>query len=219
MRNCIDCNVKLKNRSRRTVRCRGCHLKYMTLHPKGRKTGSCVSCGKKLSTKINKTSKCVNCSNRIPWNKGKQGIQPPWNKGISRFINKEHARLSRNENRRIKRKEMTAFEFISDRIRTLIRNSLKRVSLKKNTKTATLLGCSTDEFKKHLESQFTDGMSWNNYGNRNDQWNIDHIVQLCEFDLTDLGQQLIAFNYKNCRPLWARLNKTRPRINKGITIK
>jgi len=83
---------------------------------------------------------------------------------------------------------------------------MKKVGVRKDTKTAMLLGCSTSEFYKHLEAQFIDGMNWGNYGNKDGQWNIDHIVKLCEFDLTEKTEQMIAFNFMNCRPLWAKDN-------------
>ena len=36
------------------------------------------------------------------------------------------------------------------------------------------LGCNIERFKKHIEQQFTEGMSWENYG----EWNIDHKIPL-----------------------------------------
>jgi len=68
-----------------------------------------------------------------------------------------------------------------------------------------LLGCSWRHFKKHLESQFTEGMSWENYG----EWHVDHIHPLMTYDLTKRGQQRQAFNYKNLRPLWGDENRKR----------
>lgn len=95
---------------------------------------------------------------------------------------------------------------LADRIRTLIRNSLRRVSLRKDTKTATLLGCSTAMFKAHLEQRFDAGMSWSNYGNGTGKWSIDHIRPLASFDLSARKNQLVAFNYLNCQPLWSLEN-------------
>ena len=83
--------------------------------------------------------------------------------------------------------------------RTRTRHILKN---NKNVKTHELLGCSFDELKLHLESQFKKGMNWKNMG----EWHIDHIIPLAAFDLTKLENQLIAFNYKNLQPLWAKEN-------------
>ena len=56
--------------------------------------------------------------------------------------------------------------------------------------------------KKWIESQFVDGMSWDNHG----EWHIDHIRPCASFDLTDPEQQKECFNYKNLQPLWAKDN-------------
>jgi len=61
-----------------------------------------------------------------------------------------------------------------------------------------LLGCSLKHFKEHLEKQFIEDMSWNNYG----KWEIDHIKPCCKFDLTNVLEQEECFNYKNQQPLW-----------------
>lgn len=65
-----------------------------------------------------------------------------------------------------------------------------------------LLGCSYEKFKTHLESQFTPGMTWDNYGD----WHIDHRRPCASFDLSQESQQLECFNYQNLQPLWAKDN-------------
>ena len=67
-----------------------------------------------------------------------------------------------------------------------------------------LIGCSIPKMRKHLEKKFKKGMTWQNHGRYG--WHIDHIRPLEKFDLSDPKQQLIAFNYKNCQPLWWREN-------------
>lgn len=62
------------------------------------------------------------------------------------------------------------------------------------------LGCSIDELKVYLEFQFQDGMSWENYG----EWEIDHIVPLFKFDLTNSEQVKKACNFSNLQPLWKK---------------
>lgn len=213
---CIDCGGKTKNRSKSTKRCRACSLKYRA-NLGGRKTGLCKTCGKKLSTKVNKTGMCKICSGKAftPWNKGVVGLIP-WNKGKSIFKNQEEYKI----HARIKRKSLRAIEEpvkkIPDRIRTLIRNSIRHNTngvRRKNSKTEAIIGCSISAFIKHIESQFTDQITWKNYGNGHGKWNIDHILPISSFDLTDNNQIKEVFNYKNCRPMWAIDN-----IKKGAKI-
>lgn len=75
---------------------------------------------------------------------------------------------------------------------------------KKKSTTIELLGCSPNEFRKHLESLWTSGMSWDNYGPTG--WHIDHIKPCASFDLTDPAQQKACFHWTNCQPLWAKDN-------------
>jgi hypothetical protein len=72
----------------------------------------------------------------------------------------------------------------------------------KKTSTIKSLGCSIEQLKKYLESQFQPGMSWNNYG----KWHIDHIRPLSSFDLTCVKQFKQACHHANLQPLWARDN-------------
>jgi hypothetical protein len=126
-----------------------------------------------------------------------------WNKGSRKYESEEAKNLAAKARRKERRSQRNTQEFISDRIRTLIRNSLHHRGITKDTKTATLLGCSVKEFAYYLESKFSDGMTWANYGNKPGNWNIDHILPLASFDLRDEEQQKAAFHYSNCRPLWA----------------
>jgi len=64
-----------------------------------------------------------------------------------------------------------------------------------------LLGCTVDELRQHLESQFKDGMTWGNWGRSG--WHIDHKKPLVLFDLTDPAQLAEACHYSNLQPLWA----------------
>lgn len=64
-----------------------------------------------------------------------------------------------------------------------------------------LVGCSLKELKIHLESQFLEGMNWQNHSYCG--WHVDHIVPLSSFDLTNSAQVTKAFHYSNLQPLWA----------------
>jgi len=78
-------------------------------------------------------------------------------------------------------------------------------ALKGNPKPSTtmkLVGCSIDFLKQHLESKFTEGMSWKNYGS----WHVDHIIPCASFDMSKIEDQKSCFYYTNLQPLWAEEN-------------
>ena len=75
---------------------------------------------------------------------------------------------------------------------------------KKSKRTLELLGCSVEFLKNHLESQFKEGMSWDNYGHGG--WVVDHIRPCASFDLSKESEQRKCFNYKNLQPLWEEDN-------------
>jgi hypothetical protein len=72
----------------------------------------------------------------------------------------------------------------------------------KTGKTMELTGCTRDELMGHLASKFTEGMTWQNYG----EWHIDHIRPCASFDLTCAEQQRECFHWSNLQPLWAADN-------------
>ena len=82
-------------------------------------------------------------------------------------------------------------------LRVRIYTALKGTAKSKTT--MKLLGCTIEEFWKHLEKKFIKGMTRENYGS----WHADHIRPCASFDLGEPGQQEICFHYKNFQPLWA----------------
>ena len=85
--------------------------------------------------------------------------------------------------------------------RTRIYEALQGRTDKTKT-TKELIGCSIEELKEHLKSQFTEGMSWDNYG----EWHVDHIKPCATFDFRNESELNECFNYKNLQPLWAKDN-------------
>lgn len=79
--------------------------------------------------------------------------------------------------------------------------AFKSVNLSKCISSSELIGCSIDFFKEYIESKFTKGMTWENWGLYG--WHIDHIIPCASFDLSNLEQQKLCFNYSNMQPLWA----------------
>lgn len=107
---------------------------------------------------------------------------------------------------------------LSKNIRNLIRNSIKVNKFSKKSKTHEILGCTFEEFKKHLEFKFKSWMNWGNYGNWNGQpkemniaWDIDHIIPLStaitENDVLKLN------HYSNLQPLCSFTNRYLKRNN------
>lgn len=95
---------------------------------------------------------------------------------------------------------------IAEKIRTKTRKILLGM-IKDQDRCMAFLGTNTALFRKHIESQFTAGMSWDNYGK--DGWTLDHVIPLNMYDLTKPKEYAKATNYKNTRPLWAKQNQSR----------
>lgn len=72
----------------------------------------------------------------------------------------------------------------------------------KSLPTMMLIGCEIDFLMFHLQKQFKDGMSWDNYG----KWHVDHIMPCSSFDLSKPEEQIKCFHYSNLQPLWAKDN-------------
>lgn len=96
------------------------------------------------------------------------------------------------------------YKNLNNRLAKNLRNRLRQAVVKgyKNGSSVRDLGCSINEFRLYLESKFEFGMSWDNYGSNINCWNMDHIIPLSQFDLTDREQLLRACHYTNLQPMW-----------------
>lgn len=107
---------------------------------------------------------------------------------------------------KLKNKTDLSFKILKN-LRTRISQVIRGKN--KSQSTLKLLGCSVAFLKKHLESKFTEGMSWNNYGrgwNGKKEWHIDHKTPCYAFDLLKPEEQIKCFHYTNLQPLWATEN-------------
>jgi len=78
-------------------------------------------------------------------------------------------------------------------------------ALKRQTNSPILeqyVGCNLNDLRKHIESQFQEGMTWNNHGRSYGQWQIDHIIGCNNFDLSNEAERKQCFYYVNLRPMW-----------------
>lgn len=94
------------------------------------------------------------------------------------------------------------------RMRCAMSSMVKRILEKsgdaKESVAETILGYSKTEFVKHIESQFTKKMSWDNYGK---YWQIDHIVPVAHFFRIGEKRPAVINALTNLRPLEAEKNK------------
>ena len=148
----------------------------------------------------------------------KQNIYYLENKDVIRDIQREY-RENNRESLTIKNREYSKkyknkksndiLWVLSSRIRTMIGNSLRGNGYLKESKTETILGCSFEEFKLYLESNFQDWMTWENRGLYNGElnygWDIDHIIPL---DSAETEEDIIKLNhYTNLQPLCSYTNR------------
>jgi hypothetical protein len=92
---------------------------------------------------------------------------------------------------------------LNNSIRGSISKSITR-GTKRNRRWGDLVGYNIDQLKRHLEKQFLEGMSWDNYG----EWHIDHIVPISVFNFErpeDIDFKR-CWSLKNLHPLWKTEN-------------
>lgn len=93
--------------------------------------------------------------------------------------------------------------------KVLARNSIRKMILHNNNRSNVFADYGRERFIEHIESQFRDGMTWENYG----EWEIDHIISLNKFNfVTSDGSinedELIRANsLGNLQPLWRIENR------------
>jgi hypothetical protein len=97
---------------------------------------------------------------------------------------------------------MTLAIRLATNIRCSISMRLREINSIKDEKTLNIVGLNSwGEFKKHIENQFTEGMNWDNYGNKIEtDWSIDHIIPISTATTLDEIKKLN--HYTNLRPMW-----------------
>lgn len=89
-----------------------------------------------------------------------------------------------------------------------IRNSLNRCMdnfAGKREKAEKLLGYTCEQLRSHIESQFKEGMSWDNRS----EWHIDHIKPVSAFIKEEIADPAIINALNNLQPLWAHENRSK----------
>jgi uncharacterized protein (DUF2132 family) len=79
----------------------------------------------------------------------------------------------------------------------MLSSVIRRFGGKKELSTYETLGYSAEQLKKHLENLFTEGMSWENWG----EWHIDHKIPISCFNKNE--DPKVVNSLDNLQPLWA----------------
>ena len=128
-----------------------------------------------------------------------------WNKD-----NREHVNKYKRDYERKRRAEDPKYR-LGIRTRTAVWQLLKERNINKTNKTFALLGYTLEELMIHLEKQFTDGMTWDNYG----EWHVDHKIPMASFNFktTDVEGFKLCWCLNNLQPLWGPDN-----LSKGTKL-
>ena len=218
--------------------------RHLWLIKKGLISSRCFKCSRFKKGEIN--SGCFKSGHipinpykkgMIPWNKGMNG----WKKKVvlskeERYKRKREADINYKKNHKeelnekqriygknhlLERKLYLNSKYKNDinfRLGTNLRNRLRRLLKKEKSSKIAIknLGCTIEELKNHLGSQFLPGMTWMNHGIFG--WHIDHIIPLSYFDLTIEEHIKKACHYTNLQPLWSIDNIKKGGI-KNVKIK
>lgn len=184
----------------------------------------CNSCRKYLCfSKFNFCKKCKNnlrhtCSEcekiaRIKYKKTESYIEYlNLNREKKNKYNRELYQRSKDRvNKRIRDKRKSDPIYgLSYTVRTNISNKLRKfLSGSKERKTYDILGCTSEEFAKYIESKFETWMTWENRGLYNGElnygWDLDHIIPICS---AKTDEDVYKLNHwSNFQPLCSKINR------------
>lgn len=174
----------------------------------------CKKCHKEYAKDYYEKNRVViNEKNRTWYNANQDSLRQYRAKHAARAIarsrswyhnNKERAKasVSLRYKERLANDPTYAFKY---KLRWELRLLLTKKYMCKNILSA--LQCTREELMHHLESKFSDGMNWGNYG----EWQIDHIIPLKIAKDIDTVRKLN--HYLNLQPLWKSDN-----IKKGAKL-
>jgi uncharacterized protein YktA (UPF0223 family) len=141
----------------------------------------------------------------------KRASQKAWRENNKESIKKSNKAYS-SANREAKREYDRAYEKKKRETDPLynLRKSIRASSYRsfkgeaKSKTTEKLIGCTYNDFKDYITSQFVGEMNWDNYGQL---WHVDHIIPLAvieDVSQTELISSLCHFT--NLQPLFAADN-------------
>jgi hypothetical protein len=132
------------------------------------------------------------------WSKNKKEHRKEYLKQY-REKNKEKIKEVKRTYQKEKRHTDPIYKLISN-FRTAIYTVLKENKLDKYTNYFNMVGYTAEQLKSHLEVQFKEGMTWENYG----EWHVDHIKPISSFTFETCEDEefKICWSLDNLQPMW-----------------
>jgi hypothetical protein len=117
--------------------------------------------------------------------------------------NIDNIRKTKRDYERNRKSRDPLYKLISN-FRTAIYQVLKENNVEKNKSYFDILQYTPEELINHLEKQFTDTMTWDNYG----VWHVDHKLPITSFDIREMGDKefMRCWCLDNLQPMWGEEN-------------
>ena len=128
-----------------------------------------------------------------------------WNNYIKEYRknNVDKIRQIKRDYERNRKASDPLYKLITN-FRTAIWTVLKESNVDKYGHYFDVLQYSPDELINHLEKQFKDDMTWDNYG----IWHVDHKLPITSFDIQEMGDEefMKCWSLDNLQPMWGEEN-------------
>jgi len=128
-----------------------------------------------------------------------------WNEYIKEYREKnvDKIRKIKRDYERTRKANDPLYKLVAN-FRTAIWTVLKENKMDKYGHYFEILQYSPEELATHLENQFTEGMSWENYG----EFHIDHIIPISSFNIQEIGDNefMRCWSLENLQPMWGEEN-------------
>jgi len=117
--------------------------------------------------------------------------------------NVDKIRQIKRDYERYRKASDPAYKLIAN-FRTAIYQVLKENNVEKNKHYFDILRYTPEELISHLENLFTDGMTWENYG----EWHVDHRIPISSFNFESVDDDSFTkcWSLDNLQPMWGTEN-------------
>lgn len=128
-----------------------------------------------------------------------------WNEYIKEYRekNKDKIREIKRNYEKTRKANDPLYKLVAN-FRTAIYTVLKENNMNKYGHYFEILQYSPEELATRLENQFSEGMTWENYG----EWHVDHITPITAFNFQEIGDNefMRCWSLENLQPMWADEN-------------